>query len=87
MQERELKKQVQAEYDATAPVQDIRAQLTGTAESVDLVLPTPPLYDFPPLHYRASCEEVLWRMMLPLPPRILAIRHFCVSPNSRISLE
>lgn len=36
--EKELKKRVQAEYDATAPVQDIRAQLAGTAESVGTVL-------------------------------------------------
>ncbi|KAL9124214.1 MAG: hypothetical protein Q9217_006433 [Psora testacea] len=37
--ERELKKQVQAEFDATAPVQDIRAQLAGTAESMDPIFP------------------------------------------------
>lgn len=33
--EQELKKQVQAEYDPAAPVQDIRAQLAGTEDSVD----------------------------------------------------
>ncbi len=33
--ERALKKQVQAEYDAIAPVNDIQAQLEGNAESVD----------------------------------------------------
>ena len=43
MRERELKKQVQAEYDATAPVRDIRAQLTGTVETMDSILPTPKL--------------------------------------------
>ena len=46
--EKELKKRVQAEYDATAPVQDIRAQLAGTAESVGSysAYPEPPSYAF-----------------------------------------
>ena len=39
--ERELKKQIQREYDATAPVQDILAQLEGNEESVSPILPTP----------------------------------------------
>lgn len=34
-QERALKKQIQAEYDAIAPVKDIQAQLEGNTESVD----------------------------------------------------
>ena len=34
VQERALKKQIQAEYDAMAPVNDIHAQLEGTTESV-----------------------------------------------------
>ena len=34
VRERALKKQIQAEYNATAPVNDIYAQLEGTTESV-----------------------------------------------------
>ncbi|KAL9127453.1 MAG: hypothetical protein Q9217_003670 [Psora testacea] len=39
--ERELKKQIQRDYDATAPVQDILVQLGGDEESVSPVLPPP----------------------------------------------
>ncbi len=38
--ERALKKQVQAEYDAIAPVKDIQAQLEGNTESVDQTVVT-----------------------------------------------
>lgn len=37
--ERALKKQVQAEYDAIAPANDIQAQLEGNTESVDQTVP------------------------------------------------
>ena len=36
--ERELMNQIQKEYDAVAPVQDMRAQLEGNAESLRLIL-------------------------------------------------
>ena len=36
--ERELMKQIQKEYDVVAPVQDIRAQLEGDAESLSIIL-------------------------------------------------
>ena len=39
VRERALKKQIQAEYDAMAPVNDIQAQLEGTTESVCGILP------------------------------------------------
>ncbi len=38
--ERELMKQIQKEYDAVAPVQDMRAQLEGDAESLSPILCT-----------------------------------------------
>lgn len=38
--ERELIKQIQKEYDAVAPMQDIRAQLEGDAESLSTILST-----------------------------------------------
>ncbi|KAF6238810.1 hypothetical protein HO173_003317 [Letharia columbiana] len=37
--ERELMKQIQKEYDAIAPVQDMRAQLEGDVELLSLILP------------------------------------------------
>lgn len=45
--ERDLKKQIQAEYDAIAPLQDIRAQLAGgEAESIDPILPIPRSFEY-----------------------------------------
>ena len=44
--ERALKKQVQAEYDAIAPVNDIQAQLEGNTESIDQTVST-----FGPVRY------------------------------------
>ena len=40
VRERALKRQIQAEYDAIAPVKDIQAQLEGTVEPVCGTLPT-----------------------------------------------
>lgn len=75
--ERALKKQVQAEYDAIAPVNDIQAQLERNAESIDQTVSTsgPVRYAFverarvvqaffdPPSAFNAE-GDVNWRVSI-----------------------
>jgi Protein of unknown function (DUF3435) len=75
--ERELKKQIQKEYNTIAPMQDIRAQLEGDTESIGPILPTsgPVRYTFmersriakaffdPPLT-RGAKGDVGWRVSI-----------------------
>lgn len=77
VRERALKKQVQAEYDAIAPVNDIQAQLEGNAESIDQTVSTsrPVRYAFverarvahaffdPPSAFNAE-GDVNWRVSI-----------------------